>query len=227
MEGTPQSDAPVNAFDIKSVLSPITGWSFGMGVIGILNSLKTGRPFMVSGVTYFGYGFVLSSAFFVSRELLFGNDIRLYKYVDRVKKNRVETYPVMYTAVSGGIAGALAGLITSGNIARCLTGAIIFAAGTSAFHLAGNSVRYYIPELMNHKSNVGHKNSPRENEFSWRKYIPSWSPIQIYSKEENEQRKKATIDAIALEQEVEELRYKVETLRRVKELYAKKQQEES
>lgn len=209
----------------KTVGKSITSWSFGLAGIGSLHALKTGKPFLATAISFFGYGFVVSSAFFVSREVLFGEDIRIYKRVDNMHGRSFQTYPVTYTAVSGALTGAVAGALTGVNINRTITGAVIVSALTSSFHIGSNLVRTFLPELLSSNTQTQRvkRNKPEGEEFLWRKKIPSWSPIQVYSKEENQERERRTLEAAELEKDVELLRYKVETLKRVKEIYEAKQ----
>lgn len=167
--------------------------------------------------------FIGSAVFFSSRELLFGEQIYLISKIDELDGKKFSIYPVQYTAIPGLFTGLILGL-PSLSLHKCLLTSITFGAATSGIHLFNNILKSTSPISLTETNKTG--DTSKSKEFSWRNKIPEWSPIRVYSKEEYDLRNQRILELKQLEKEIEEMKIKIRTLKRVKEIVESEKKDE-
>lgn len=164
-----------------------------------------------------------STVFFSTRELLFGEQIYLIRKIDELDGKTFSIYPIQYTTIPGLFTGLVLGL-PSLSVHKCLLSSLTFSVLSSGIHFFNNLLKSTSPMTLTDENIT--RNTSTSQEFTWRNKIPEWSPIRIYSKEEYELRNQKILELKQLEKEIEEMKIKIRTLKRVKEIVENEKKDE-
>jgi len=228
--------------DWMKVYGRVVGWSAGGSVLGAAHALTTGRSVIPNALLFAGYTTIVSGAYFVSREALFGREVERFRQESLalgLPEAKARDYPWRWDVLCGGISGAIFGSLVGQNRKMVALGSGLFAVAALALR-AGSAASsdYILPRILpaeqvqmeriRRRQVLTEKEvhdleeqeeQIRQSTKPWLfSKLPDWSPVQAYTKSDKQKIEEDKEYEKWLESEVEATRVSVGIKRRLQQL---------